>query len=121
MRAYLGGPMRKLHHLGFAEFDRVAALLRAHGYVIINPAEHDRSLGFDETTDSVEDFDVDAALRWDLRAISRCDAVIFLHAWELSEGCGIEYAHARKKGIPVYRFVDCNHGEFRLDLVEAAA
>ena len=99
---YVGGPMRGHRHFNFPAFDEAARLLRDRGWDVLNPAEHDREGGFDETLNSLDGFDLDAAMAWDLDAIGRSDAVVFLPGWEHSQGCAIEYEHARRLGRTVY-------------------
>jgi hypothetical protein len=103
---YLGGPMRGYSQFNFKEFDRVGAILREHGYDVLSPAEHDRETGFDETLNSLDGFDLEEAMLWDLAAVERSDSVIFLHGWQKSEGCRMEYEHAKKHKKFVYEFTD---------------
>jgi S-adenosylhomocysteine hydrolase len=42
MKIYLAGPMRGYDQYNFSAFDNAAALLRAEGHKVFNPAERDR-------------------------------------------------------------------------------
>lgn len=110
--------MRGHNHFNFEAFDDAAKHLRAFGYHVLSPAEHDRATGFDETLNTLEGFDLDAAMAWDLRAVEESDLVAFLSGWRSSEGCRIEYEHARRLGRPVYEYQGPENGDLILVLVE---
>ena len=103
---YLAGPMRGYDQFNFPTFDEAAADLRAHGIGVISPDEHDRSLGFDETLNSLEGFDMAAALRWDILTImdEETEGVIVLPGWEASSGARAEtsVAWAMSKRVLAY-------------------
>lgn len=101
MNYYLAGKMRGLPAYGFPAFHAAAKDLRAMGYKVMSPAEHDEETGFDPKTDDEADFDVKAAMRWDLGCVLKADAVVVLPGWEGSEGVTIEMAVARAIGTPV--------------------
>lgn len=106
MIVYIAGPMRGIPEFNFpAFFDAEERLSRA-GHKVISPASHDVELGFawqgktgheDLTT---LDFDLKAALAWDLAQVLACDTVVLLPGWENSTGTSAEVAAAKAAGIP---------------------
>lgn len=97
-KVYVAGPMRGYPNFNFPAFDRAAAELRSQGWDVVSPAEHDRSVGFDETkADATPEFLV-SAFAWDVEQILACDAVYFLPGWENSEGATLEHAVAKSTG-----------------------
>lgn len=90
MHIYLAGPMRGHHHYNFPSFDSAAKQLRAHGHTIMSPADMDRADGFDETRDTLESFDLEAAIFRDLRAVIDTDCTCLLPGWETSQGATLE-------------------------------
>lgn len=98
---YVAGPMRGYDQFNFKAFDAAAERLRADGWTVLSPAEHDRQTGFDETKNSLDGFDMHAAFRWDVLAILNADAIYMLAGWEASEGANIELAVAKAIGLTV--------------------
>ena len=98
---YIGGPMRGRPLFNFPAFDAAAAELRAQGWTVFSPAEHDRTTGFDATLglDMQPDFDVTEAFRWDVAVLLKVDAVYFLDGWEASQGANTEHAIAVSIGL----------------------
>ena len=111
--------MRGIKDFNFPAFDAVAKVARRNGYTIYSPAEHDREGGFDETQNSIEGFDLKAALRWDIQAILNSDEVILLPNWRASSGVAIELVVARAIGCPVYEWVESTSlpGEYNIILL----
>lgn len=112
MKVYLAGPMRGYHNFNFEAFDAATAYLREHGVEVRSPAEHDRENGFDETLNSLDGFDLGAALLWDLNQIYECDAIVLLPGWSRSSGCDLELHMARFIGRRVLYY----HPDARLRL-----
>lgn len=102
MRIYLAGPMRGYDRFNFPAFDNAANKLRACGHQVASPAEHDRETGFDETADTLDDFDLAGAFRWDINQIFDSDAVAVLPGWSRSEGARLEVGIANMIGRPVH-------------------
>lgn len=111
MKLYLGGKMLGIPGYGFSEFDEMAKLLRAQGHEVFNPAEHDRSQGFDpgpdadgshaEMTDS--GFNRRAALRADLDWImTESEGMVVLANWGDSYGSKAEIAAHQALYLPVW-------------------
>jgi hypothetical protein len=92
-RTYLAGPMRGVNLYNFPAFDAAAENLRARGYIVTNPSEHDRELGFDPSSTLV-DFDLEAAFQWDFESLLACDGIALLEGWEDSIGARAEQAVA---------------------------
>lgn len=102
--AYVAGPMRGYDNFNFPAFDRAAKRLREDGWTVLSPAEHDREGGFDETKNSLEGFDLEAAMRWDISAILSADAIMLLPGWRASSGTAIEMTVAKAVGCKPYEF-----------------
>lgn len=98
---YLSGPMTGYPKWNFPAFAEGAARLRERGLAVLSPAEKDLEAGFDPASDG-EDFDLRAALEWDVAAVLRADAVVTLPGWEDSPGCLVEVLTAEGMGRPVY-------------------
>ena len=100
--AYLAGPMRGYDHFNFPAFDYAASVLRFLGWTIISPAEHDREQGFDEALNTLDGFDLGAAMLWDLeQVLTVADVVILLPGWSKSLGVALEKHAAEFAGKPV--------------------
>ena len=107
---YIAGPMRGIHEFNFPAFDSAAEEWASRGWEVVNPAQMDRDLGFDEKA-LPPDFDwwdlgqigfdiCDAVIR-DAKAICDCDAIYMLPGWEASRGANAEKAIAEWLGIQV--------------------
>ena len=105
-RIYIAGPMRGIPLFNFPAFDAAAASLRSMGWEPVNPADLDRQHGFNPATDSVTPEFLLEAMRRDLDAITRVDAVALLPGWENSRGALAEIAVARWRGIPAFILPD---------------
>lgn len=97
-RVYVAGPMRGYPNFNFPAFDAAAAKLRAEGWDVVSPAEHDREQGFDESQSEVDPQFLVQAFAWDVEQILAVDAVYFLPGWENSEGAQLEHAVAKSTG-----------------------
>lgn len=105
---YIAGPMKSLPLFNFPAFDNAEMCLRLQGWDVINPAELDREVGFDPAIGSAE-ADVtpaflEGAMRRDVEAIMRADAIAMLPGWEKSTGAKAEMHLALWRHIPVYLF-----------------
>lgn len=107
---YIAGPMRGIKYFNFPAFDQAERLLTGAGYRVVNPANLDRQLGFDETS-YPDDYDwqdlskigfslPDAVIR-DAEAITQCDGIYLLAGWENSKGAKAERAIAEWLGLSV--------------------
>ncbi len=99
---YLAGPMRGHVLYNFPAFDAAAELWRKQGWDVISPAELDRQVGFDETTDAATPEFMRGAMRRDLEAMLAVDAIVLLDGWQNSRGARAELAIAQWRGIPAY-------------------
>ena len=103
---YVAGPMRGLPQCNFPAFDDAAAMLRASGWNVISPADHDRSVGFDPGPDDVDCTAMpgmyEGSMRWDLeRIMNDCNALYMLADWEKSQGANTEHAVAKAIGLHI--------------------
>lgn len=98
---YVAGPMRGYARFNFAAFEDACTRLRAAGYIVLSPHEHDLDYGFnpDASLES-QGFDLKDALRWDIDAVLNADKVAVLPGWEHSTGANAEIAVATAAGIP---------------------
>ena len=122
MKVYLAGPMRGYPRYNFDSFEHAAGVLRHWAIQVISPAEHDLEQGFDPNlTLEEQDFDLGAALLWDLTQIAtEVEAVVVLPGWERSQGTAAEMALARAVGKPVYEFCEyLDRDEFDLLSIDA--
>lgn len=90
-RLYIAGPMTDLPATNYPAFNAAAAVLRAAGFEVENPAENPRPacgtwLGY---------------MRMALTQLARCDAVVRLPGWEDSRGANVEVRTATDLGLPV--------------------
>ena len=99
MRVCIVGPMRGLPGHNFAAFDVAATRWREAGHAVYNPAEADRAVGFDGTTEPLRGF-VDAAICRDIEEYIRADALAVLPRWEGSRLAPVEVALVRALDPP---------------------
>jgi hypothetical protein len=101
-KLYIAGPMRGYDQFNFPAFDRAARLLRDRFHTVINPAELDRELGFDETLNELGNFNLKAAMVRDVQAIIDSDGIVLLPGWEDSEGAKFERQVAEQLGRRIF-------------------
>jgi hypothetical protein len=111
--------MRGLPDFNFQAFHDASADLRKRGWKILSPAEHDEDTGFNPVTDTEENFDLQSAMRWDIAAVLKSDAVILLPGWRTSSGVAIELTVADAIGIPALEYPDLTTPENETVLQEA--
>jgi hypothetical protein len=100
-RLYIAGPMTGCPRWNFDAFDEAAAALRAAGYDVVSPHEHDLEMGFDPDA-PVAEYTLTqryAAMRWDLAAVLDVDGVATLRGWAYSTGADLEVRVARGVGL----------------------
>lgn len=90
-RVYLAGPMTGLPDLNFPAFNAEAAMLRAKGLTVINPAEHGIVAGAEWA-----DY-----LRHDLAGLMSCERIHLLPGWSKSKGANLEVLTALVLGSAV--------------------
>jgi len=88
MRVYIAGPMTGLPEFNFPAFNAMAAVLRADGWHVENPAEHGH-------VDGAEWADY---LRYDISRLSTCSAMMLLPGWSSSRGARLEVSIAKELG-----------------------
>lgn len=101
-RLYLAGPMTGIPFFNFPAFDEAADRLRAAGYEVCNPADHDRATYGPDVASSptgnpmeaaAKGFDLREALAWDLTWIAQnAEGIALLDGWENSKGASAEVA-----------------------------
>jgi hypothetical protein len=112
MKVYLAGPMRGIPNFNFPAFDFAAEKLRAQGYEVFSPADHDRELhgeaiennptGNERECEAKFGFTIRKALGADLRWICyHADAVALLPGWEKSTGATAERAVGIALGLTI--------------------
>lgn len=90
-RLYLSGPMTGLPELNFPAFHAAAAVLRAQGFAVVNPAE----------------INPDGAMPWhlcmraDIKALCDCDAIVLMPGWQRSQGAALELHVAQRLQMEV--------------------
>ena len=91
MIIYISGKMTGLPDCNYPEFNRVAALIRAMGHIVLNPAENPAGLSYEEY------------MAIDLQYVWRCNVVVLLpgEEWKTSRGVAVEAQAALALGIPV--------------------
>jgi hypothetical protein len=97
MRVYLSGPMTGIPKYNFPAFHAAAAVLRARGYEVVNPAEDDEREGFNAATDQAEP--LLHYMQRDLPAVMTCDAIAVLPGWRQSQGAQLEVRVAWDCGL----------------------
>jgi hypothetical protein len=90
--AYLSGPMQGVAEHNFPAFYHAEAVLRAKGYLVLNPA---RNFG------GRVDLPREQYIREDVALLVKSDEVWVLPGWQGSEGAKLEVAIAVATGIPV--------------------
>ena len=88
---YLAGPMTGIEDFNFPAFNKMAAELRARGYMVENPAEHGVVAGAEWA-----DY-----MAYDLTRLGLCGQVAVLPGWECSKGARLEVHIARELGMLV--------------------
>lgn len=92
MKVYIAGPMTGRPQFNYPAFHQAAALLRAAGHVVINPAENRAPvcgswLGY---------------MRMSVAQVASVDCVVMLPGWPFSKGARIEYLLAKLLGLVTY-------------------
>lgn len=90
-RVYLAGPMTGLPDFNFPAFNAEAAILRAQGLTVINPAEHG----------IVDGADWGDYLRHDIAGLVSCERIHLLPGWERSKGASLELYIAQQLGMAI--------------------
>ena len=103
---YIAGPMSGMANLNFPAFYEVDAMLKALGYMTVNPAALDEA-GLPEGVPDDElgmglPINKGKFLVRDFRELAWCDGIVLLPGWEHSTGANCELAMARAMGIEVH-------------------
>ncbi len=91
MKIYIAGPMTGRPQFNYPAFHQAAALLRAAGYIVVNPAENPAPacgswLGY---------------MRMSVAQVASVDCLVMLPGWPFSKGARIEYLIAKLLGLGV--------------------
>lgn len=86
---YISGPMTSHPEYNFPLFNATADMLRTRGYTVENPA----------TKGVIDGWEWEDYLRYDLRALSHCDAIYTLPGWQESRGARLEVHVATELGM----------------------
>lgn len=105
-RVYIAGPMTGLPEFNFPAFHAMAATMRAEGWQVENPAEHDH----------VEGAEWSDYLRFDIGRLSTCEAMMLLPGWSRSRGARLEVHIAKEIGMRILLAA----GAESIELLEAA-
>jgi hypothetical protein len=90
-KVYISGPMTGLPGLNKAAFDAAAQRLKRLGFQVVNPHDLARpGLEWEE------------AMKVDIAALVKCDAILLLPGWENSRGAALEGIIARELGLTIY-------------------
>jgi len=115
--AYLAGPMTIKPNFNYDMFTEAARNLRAAGWKIWSPLEHDVKAGMDpNNSDSWgEVADVHALFAWDMIKVIKSPNIILLPDWFLSKGVAVELSLAQYLKHLVFRYeVNACTAGFRL-------
>lgn len=88
---YISGPMSNLPDFNRPRFNSEAALLRAQGFTVVNPAESALPEGSSWR----------GHMREDIRALVDCDRIHLLPGWERSRGAMLELKIAHALGMTI--------------------
>jgi hypothetical protein len=111
MNVYVAGPMTGIPYFNFEAFYEAARRVGCAGHCAINPAEMCNAAGFNEegyetgdpTQARIDGFDIRAAARRDLLALTECDAIYLLPGWQDSAGARAEKAVADWLGLSEFQ------------------
>lgn len=90
---YIAGPMSGLPDYNYPAFHAAAAIWRAAGWTVMNPAENfagHQGLPYADY------------IRKDLADLMTCEAIAFLPGWENSKGAKLERHVAEVLGMAIY-------------------
>lgn len=92
MKVYISGPMTGLPELNYPAFHAAAALLRALGHQVINPAENPAP-----PCGTYEGY-----MAISLAQVEASECVVMLPGWNLSSGAKREHTRAMELGLVAY-------------------
>ena len=104
-RTYIAGPMTGHADLNFPAFHAAAAVQRAAGHEVINPAEING--GTDELVACAAMTPAELAHHWqacmrkDIAALMTCGRIVMLDGWTKSRGATLEHHVARALGFEI--------------------
>lgn len=92
--------MTGIPELNFPAFNKAAAMLRAAGFDVVNPAE----ITTDQNASWTE------CMRADIKALCDCTHLVLLPGWENSNGAHLELHIAHRIGLKVQQLADALAG-----------
>lgn len=110
---YLAGPMRGKPRYNYDLFTRAAQHIReTTGWRLFSPSENDtmRGFQFDKSLEDQPEYKMAETWKWNYRALSECDGIVFLDGWEHSAGCRDEAVVAMNCGLDSYHWCDDDGG-----------
>ena len=103
MKVYLAQKFRGDPHC-LERGQKAAHDLRAEGYEVVSPAEHELSLHRDPTDPNLPMAAHKDGFLWDMEQVLGCDAVVVMPGYEGSRGVAAEIALADAVDIPVLSY-----------------
>jgi len=93
-------------------FDAAAEELRGYGHEVINPADLDRSRGFNpedlpddyDWNELPDGMDLNEVILEDIGLLLTCDATVVLDGWQESRGAAAEFYTSIWAGKPVFTY-----------------
>lgn len=106
-RVYLAGPMSNIPDCNFPLFNQVTQRLRRQGFDVTNPAEMDLATGYQPDPQGTvsPQFYADA-MRRDIEALAKVDAIALLPGWQDSRGARLEKSIAEALNLKIYDVVE---------------
>lgn len=95
MILYIAGPMSGLPDSNYPAFNAAAAVLRAAGHTVLNPAENPAPP--EGHPDPWQYY-----MRMSLKQIADAEALYMLDGWTISKGATLEFNIAAEMKIPAY-------------------
>ena len=95
-RLYVSGPMTGLPDLNFPAFIAATTKLRSMGFEVISPVEIN-----DDKNAKWED-----CLKRDIEELMKCDSIVLLDGWHLSDGTQLEMHIAHRVGMGILFYKD---------------
>lgn len=96
MKVYLSGPMTGFEEFNYPAFHAHAEALRARGHEVVSPAEQDLVSGLNPEVAEWHEF-----IRWDLKVLVDCEAIVLMDGWHKSRGARLEHHVADALGMQV--------------------
>ncbi len=96
MKVYIAGPMSNMPDLNYPAFNAAAAMLRAAGHEVLNPAENPAPPCGTWL----------AYMRMAVAQIAQSDRLVMLPGWEKSRGARVEFSLALGLGLEIMTWAE---------------